>query len=168
MLPTDHDYGAWAASCEIDIMEAVNLKTPTDAPNAPDGKLEARVHGTLHYGGVWPENVYSGKSYELADGKNPADDFHVYAIEWQPGEIRWYVDDAHYATQTSETWYSQHHDENGNPITAPGNAPFDQRFHLLLNLAVGGNWAGKVNQRGIDESVFPQSLLIDYVRIYQK
>lgn len=167
MLPTDYVYGAWAASGEIDIMEAVNLKTPTDAPDAPAGKLEARVHGTLHYGGVWPNNVYTGKPYELPDGKNPADDFHVYAIEWRPGEMRWYVDDVHYATQTSDTWYSQHHDENGSPIAAPSNAPFDQRFHLLLNLAVGGNWAGNVNQRGIDESVFPQSFMIDYVRVYQ-
>lgn len=168
MLPTDNIYGNWAASGEIDIVEAVNLKTQTDAAGTPTGKREARVHGTLHYGKAWPGNVYKGFPYELPNGQNPADDFHVYALEWHDGVMHWYVDGIKFATQTQDTWYSQYPDQNGTLITGTGSAPFDQRFHLLLNLAVGGNWAGSVNQGGVDDTVFPQSFLIDYVRVYQK
>jgi hypothetical protein len=52
-------------------------------------------------------------------------------------------------------------------INGEGSAPFDQKFHLLLNFAVGGNWPATVNDKGIDDSVFPQSLEIDYVRVYE-
>jgi beta-glucanase (GH16 family) len=167
MLPTDWVYGGWAASGEIDIMEAVNLKTLSDDVNAVQGELESRVHGTLHYGKAWPENVYSGESYKLADGINPADDYHTYAVEWQEGEIRWYVDDVHFATQKESGWYSQYKDDNGDLVNGANSAPFNQKFHLLLNLAVGGAWAANTNDKGIDESVFPQSMLVDYVRVYQ-
>ena len=167
MLPTDWVYGGWAASGEIDIVEAVNLKTQSDEAGAAEGELEARVHGTLHYGKAWPENVYSGTEYKLPGGANPADDYHVYAVEWQEGEIRWYVDDVHYATQRESGWYSQYVDSDGDLINAPGSAPYDQAFHMLLNLAVGGAWAGNVNETGIDESAFPQTLAVDYVRVYE-
>ncbi|WDE14561.1 family 16 glycosylhydrolase [Thalassomonas haliotis] len=167
MLPTDWVFGGWAASGEIDIVEAVNLKTQSDEEGAAAGELEARVHGTLHYGKAWPENVYSGTEYKLPGGVNPADDYHVYAVEWQEGEIRWYVDDVHYATQRESGWYSQYIDNDGDLVNAPGSAPYDQAFHMLLNLAVGGAWAGNVNDTGIDESAFPQTLAIDYVRVYE-
>ncbi|WP_086932827.1 glycoside hydrolase family 16 protein [Agarilytica rhodophyticola] len=167
MLPTDYVYGGWAASGEIDIMEAVNLKTQSDEAEAPPGTSEARVHGTLHYGRSWPDNVNSGTDYKLPNGVNPADDFHVYAVEWEAGEIRWYVDDHHFATQRESGWYSQFLDESGTMINGPTGSPFDQKFHMLLNLAVGGAWAGNVNEKGIDESVFPQTLVIDYVRVYE-
>jgi len=68
------------------------------------------------------------------------------------GQIRWFVDDVRYATQTS--WYSEGH---------PFPAPFDQRFHLLLNVAVGGNWPGPPN----DQTTFPQEMVVDYVRVYE-
>jgi len=97
MLPTDYAYGGWAASGEIDIMEAVNL---------PVGGFEKQIHGTLHYGREWPGNVHSGTSFTFADS-DPAADFHSYAIEWSPREIRWFVDDVHYATQKSSGWYAQ-------------------------------------------------------------
>jgi beta-glucanase (GH16 family) len=166
MLPTDWVYGGWAASGEIDIMEAVNLKTQSDAPGAQAGELESRVHGTLHYGKEWPNNVYSGASYQFEQGINPADDFHRYALEWDDGEIRWYVDDVHYATQRDSGWYSQYV-EDGSLVNGSGSAPFNQKFHMLLNLAVGGNWPANVNDTGIDPSVFPQSMLVDYVRVYE-
>nr|WP_255775454.1 glycoside hydrolase family 16 protein [Microbulbifer sediminum] len=150
MLPTDWDYGRWASSGEIDIMEAINLHVGG----------EDRVHGTLHYGGPAPDNVHSGEPYRLPGGANPADGFHEYALEWEQGEIRWYVDGVHYATQTSDGWYSTAQPDSPH-------APFDRRFHLLLNLAVGGNWAGKENDTGIDESAFPQQMEVDYVRVYQ-
>ncbi|WP_323813231.1 family 16 glycosylhydrolase [Cellvibrio sp. NN19] len=163
MLPTDSPYGVWAASGEIDIMEAVNLKVVTDG-SAP----EARVHGTLHYGRVWPGNVNAGAAYTLPDNANPADDFHTYAVEWEEGEIRWYVDDVHFATQTQAGWYGQYL-QGDELVNAPEGAPFDRhsKFHMLLNLAVGGNWAGTVNNTGVDESAFPQKMEVDFVRVYQ-
>ena len=165
MLPTDQVYGAWPLSGEIDIMEAVNLGTQSDEPSALADETERRVHGTLHYGKRPPHNAYSGKSYKLPDGKSPADDFHTYAIEWQQGEIRWYVDDVHYATQRSSDWFTDA--RQIMPDISPA-APFDQRFHLLLNLAVGGNWAGNVNDKGVNDAIFPQTLLVDFVRVYQR
>jgi hypothetical protein len=78
-------------------------------------------------------------------------------VEWEPDEIRWYVDGSRYHRVTSATWYS---------TAAPGNdrAPFDSPFHLLLNLAVGGNWPGSPN----GTTVFPASLQVDYVRVSQR
>ncbi|MBN2194649.1 MAG: glycoside hydrolase family 16 protein [Polyangiaceae bacterium] len=139
MLPTDSVYGGWAASGEIDIMEAVNL--------GPGDRL---VHGTLHYGGAWPDNTSSGSSTSPIG--NAWEAFHVYAIEWEAGEIRWFVDDRHYQTQTE--WHT-------TDATFP--APFDQRFHLLLNVAVGGSWPGPPDA----STTFPQEMIVDYVRVYQ-
>ncbi|MBL8948744.1 MAG: glycoside hydrolase family 16 protein [Myxococcales bacterium] len=156
MLPTDGVYGTWAASGEIDIVETVNLHV--------DG--EDRLYGSLHYGSYWPANVHTGAEYRIP-GANPADDFHDYAMEWEQGEIRWYVDDHHYATQRADGWYTLYDDGTGQMIEGQGAAPFDQSFHLLLNLAVGGAWAGNVNAGGIDASVFPQEMTIDHVRVYQ-
>jgi hypothetical protein len=138
MLPTDWVYGGWAASGEIDIMELVG-----HAPNV--------VHGTIHYHGEWPENWSSGGSWTLPSG-NFSDDFHVFALEWQEGIMRWYVDGIHYLTRTS--W--------DTVAGAPFPAPFDQRFHLLLNVAVGGNWPGNPDP----STVFPQQMVVDYVRVY--
>ena len=107
MLPTDSPYGGWAGSGEIDIMEAVNLGTPTDEPGAAAGTRETRVHGTLHYGRAAPGNVHTGTWYRLPEGASPSDGFYVYALEWEAGEIRWYVDGVHYATQRADGWWSQ-------------------------------------------------------------
>lgn len=141
MLPTDETYGGWARSGEIDIMEAVNLRT--------GGETDNRVYGTLHYGGSWPNNTHTGSPYDPAD--DVTENFHTYAVEWEEGEIRWFVDDHLYATQTD--WYS---DGGAYP------APFDQRFHILLNVAVGGQWPGPPN----GDTVFPQRMVVDYVRVY--
>lgn len=166
MLPTDYVYGGWAASGEIDIVEAANLKTPSGAVDAIENELESRIHGTLHFGEAWPNNVHSGTAYKFSPTMNPADDFHTYAIEWQEGEIRWYVDDIHYATQRKDGWYSKYLLDD-ELVVGEGSAPYDQNFHLILNLAVGGAWASGANNKGIDETVFPQKLQIDFVRVYQ-
>jgi len=143
MMPQYDVYGGWAASGEIDIMESANSTTS--------------VGGTIHYGGSWPNNVSSGGSYSLG-GTNFADDFHVYAIEWEPDVMRWYVDGVLYSTKTSALWYSD---------AAPGNtrAPFDEEFYIILNSAVGGNYTGCTSPGCITAS-FPQQFLIDYVRVY--
>ena len=138
MLPTDRVYGGWAASGEIDIMEAINLKS---GPN--------EVHGTLHYGGAWPNNVNSGTGYKPPE--NLWEDFHRYAIEWQEGEIRWFYDQKHYLTQTK--WRT---------TAGAFPAPFDQKFHIILNVAVGGQWPGPPD----GTTTFPQEMVVDYVRVY--
>jgi beta-glucanase (GH16 family) len=152
MLPTDWVYGGWAASGEIDIMEAVNL--------SDDNAKE--IHGTLHYGKEWPANASSGTGYEFID-TDPTLEFHTYAIEWAAGEIRWYVDEVHYATQRESGWYSQAVNEDGELYNVGGAAPFDQRFHLLLNVAVGGNWPGNPD----DTTVFPSEMEVDFVRVFE-
>lgn len=138
MLPSDSSYGTWAASGEIDIVEYI-------------GSQPYRIFGTIHYGGSWPGNVFSSTDYVLPSGTFH-DDFHVFAVEWELGEIRWYVDDVPFATRNN--WFS-----TGGPFPAP----FDVDFHVLLNLAVGGNLPGPPNAA----TVFPQDYVIDYVRVYQ-
>ncbi|WP_028024033.1 glycoside hydrolase family 16 protein [Enterovibrio calviensis] len=166
MLPTDYVYGGWAASGEIDIVEAVNLQTPTDELGAEAGKKEGRIHGTLHYGREWPDNVSTAAEYELPGHINPADGFHTYSIEWEKDEMRWYIDGNHYATQRSDGWYSQYK-EGGKWVTGESDAPFNQRFHMILNLAIGGSWASNANEGGIDDSIFPQTMEVDFVRVYE-
>jgi beta-glucanase (GH16 family) len=167
MLPTDYVYGGWAASGEIDIMEAVNLHT-TYTDDEQKTRKENRIHGTLHFGKNWPNNVSSGVGYDFGNENiNPADDFHTYSIEWEQGEIRWYVDDIHYATQTQDGWWTHYQNEDKAWVSGPSDAPFNQRFHLLLNLAIGGSWAGETNHKGIDPTLDHADMLIDYVRVYQ-
>ncbi|ACE84798.1 glycoside hydrolase family 16 protein [Cellvibrio japonicus] len=153
MLPSEWHYGSWPLSGEIDIFEAVNSNTE---------KFGNEVHGTLHYGELPPRNRYSGTGY--TPPQPIWEQFHTYAIEWEEGEIRWYVDDVHFATQTSAGWYTYYQPDSNKPFVPGENAaPFDQKFHLMINLAVGGNWPGSPNA----ETTFPQQLQVDYVRVYQ-
>ena len=104
--------------------------------------------------GEWPDNEYSGLAYRLPSGSF-SDNFHLFALEWEPGEMRWYVDGVLFQRQTN--WFT---------TAAPYPAPFDQRFHLLMNLAVGGNFLGQYRDPSGTE--FPKELLVDYVRVYQR
>ena len=135
MLGANIESHAWPVCGEIDIMEMVGHEPDT-------------VHGTIHYGDPWN---YDGRGYTLASGKF-SDGFHVFALEWEPGELRWYVDGDLFSTQRS--WYSSADDYP---------APFDRPFFILLNLAVGGNWPGSPD----GTTVFPQRMYVDYVRVYQ-
>jgi beta-glucanase (GH16 family) len=152
MLPTEQFYGPWAGSGEIDILEAVNLGTEPQLP----------VYGTLHYGGPWPANTSSGTSFDMTQS-DPRDDFHTYAIEWATGEIRWYVDDVHFATQTSDGWFSAPLDPNGNVVNLVDGQPFNRDFHLLLNLAIGGAWPGNPD----DTTQLPVEMEVDFVRVWE-
>ncbi|WP_214691403.1 MULTISPECIES: carbohydrate binding domain-containing protein [unclassified Exiguobacterium] len=143
MLPEEDRYGGWAASGEIDIMESWGSQ--------PD-----KVAGTIHYGETWPNNKYTGKDYHFAEGDG-IDKWHTYAIEWEPGEIRWYVDGQLYQTQND--WYAKEANK-ASKYSYP--APFDQDFYLIMNLAVGGWFDGDVDET----TPFPAEMEVDYVRVF--
>lgn len=136
MMPQESVYGGWPHSGEIDIMESVNLANET--------------YGTIHYG--TPGHTHSGGAYQPDEGIMMSDDFHVYGLEWEPNELRWYVDGELYSTKND--WMT---------TRAPYPAPFDQEFYLILNVAVGGNWPGSPD----DSSTFPQTMEVDWIRVYQ-
>lgn len=136
LLGDDISGVGWPQCGEIDIMENI-------------GREPGVVYGTLHgpgYAGA--ENI--GQSISLPDGERYADDFHLYAVEWDPAEIRWYVDDSLYQTVRLED--------------VPGEWVYDHPFFILLNVAVGGYWPGYPDET----TVFPQRMIIDYVRVYQR
>jgi len=136
MLGENFDTVGWPRSGEIDIMENI-------------GSEPWVVHGTLH-GPGYSGGSGVGASYRLPDRSPFHADFYVYAVEWEPDEIRWYVDDTRYNTITA----------NG----VPGEWVYDQPFFILLNVAVGGRWPGYPDAT----TEFPQRMLVDYVRIYER
>jgi beta-glucanase (GH16 family) len=181
MMPTDEEYGEWPHSGELDVLESVNLGADRE-----DGSAEKHIYGTLHYGKSWPNNSQSGQAYMQDSGANPADDFHTYAVEWQEGEIRWYMDDYLYATQrqsvirydnegnalalTHKGWFTEYYDQvTGELTTYWDSAPYDKDFYMILNFAVGGDWSENVNEKGVDATAFNASnkFEVDYVRVYQ-
>jgi len=141
MLPTDWKYGGWPASGEIDIMEQVGYEPHT-------------VHTSVHTK-AYHHSINTQKTAKTTIEKATTE-FNVYAVEWTQEEIRGYVDDRHYFTFKNERLT--------NTAADYRQWPFDQRFHLLLNIAVGGTWGGA---RGVDQSIWPQRMEIDYVRVYQ-
>lgn len=137
MLPTDWEYGGWPASGEIDIMENVGYM-PDSVFGSVHTKSFNHVIGTQKTKGLFLNDLYTV--------------FHIYAVDWDKEKIVFLVDDKEYfrfsnSGKGSEEW------------------PFDKRFHLLLNVAVGGNWGG---QKGIDSTVNTAAMQVDYVRVYQK
>ncbi len=136
MLGEDISTAGWPESGEIDIMENI-------------GKEPTMIHGTVHGPGYSGARGV-GASYSLPDGRPFADDFHVFAIEWEPEEIRWYVDDVLFNTVT--------------PSDVAGDWVYDHPFFILLNLAVGGQWPGYPDAT----TQFPQRLVVDYVRVYER
>jgi beta-glucanase (GH16 family) len=137
MLPTDWKYGNWPTSGEIDIMEHV-------------GYDPGVIHGTIH------TEAYNHTKQTQKEGKvtiqNTQNEFHVYAIDWTENKIDFFVDDQLYHTVIRD------------PKDDFKGWPFDQRFHLIMNIAVGGNWGGK---EGVDENIWPQRMEVEYVRVYQ-
>ena len=139
MLPTVWDLGdgGWPDNGEIDIMEHVGFN-----PGVIHGSLHSRLY-------QWRKNTQRTATLAVPDA---ATVFHTYALEWERDEIRMYIDDQHYFTSKREggDWQSW---------------PFFRKFHLLLNLAVGGDWGG---EKGIDPAAFPQRMEVDYVRVYER
>ena len=136
MLPTDWAYGAWPNSGEIDIMEHVGFD-----PN--------NVHFSIHTQSYnWTINTQKTTTVNIPTAIT---DFHKYRIDWTPYAIRGYYDDGLIYSFVNEG-------------TGSAAWPFDKRFHMMLNLAIGGDWGA---QQGVDDTIFPASLLIDYVRVYK-
>ncbi len=127
----------WPACGEIDIMENIGREPDT-------------VHGTIH-GPGYSGSKAIGTPYKLPGGALFRADFHIYAVEWTPESIRWYVDDALYETVT--------------PADLPAGTKwvYDHPFYLLLNLAVGGRWPGNPDAT----TSFPQKMYVDFVRVYE-
>jgi len=138
MMGTDADEVGWPQCGEIDIMENI-------------GREPSTVYGTIH-GPGYSGTGGIGSTFALPGGQRFADDFHVFAVEWERSAIRFYVDDHLYATRA--------------PADLPAGTTwaFDHPFFLIMNVAVGGGWPG--NPDGT--TVFPQTLLVDYVRVYKR
>ncbi|MFY0672046.1 MAG: family 16 glycosylhydrolase [Bacteroidia bacterium] len=136
MLPTDWEYGGWPESGEIDIMEHVGYDLNV-------------IHGTVH-----TEDYNHQKNTQKGGSKTVSgatENFHIYAIDWQENRIDFLIDGEKYFTFYKES-------------DSYKEWPFDKRFHLLLNIAIGGTWGGL---EGVDDNIFPTEMLIDYVRVYQ-
>lgn len=149
MLPTDSVYGVWAASGEIDIMEA-------------RGQHPYVTSSTLHYGGTWPNNVYTTSDEKTLPFDLTAD-FHVYALEWTETAMTFYVDSTVVWTQSLAKSFGSNYAKNGQP--------FDQKFHILLNVAVAGGFFDSSLYGNFDINTaaptWTQDYAIDYVRVYK-
>jgi beta-glucanase (GH16 family) len=139
MLGNNISSVSWPKCGEIDIMENI-------------GKEPGTVHGSLHSSSTTSRTSDASGPFSLPAGQHFADDFHLYAVEWEPGTIRFYVDSNLYSTFTQSQW------------PAGGAWTFDHPFFILLNVAVGGDWPGSPD----NTTVFPQQMLVDYVRVYTK
>jgi len=108
------------------------------------GQEPYKLYGTIHYSSPSGDHEQSGGTYQLQSGTF-ANDYHVFSVEWDSAGIQWFVDGIKYYT------------------TLHGK-PFDKRFHMILNVAVGGNWPGSPD----NTATFPQKMYVDYIRVYQK
>ncbi|MCR5153616.1 MAG: glycoside hydrolase family 16 protein [Lachnospiraceae bacterium] len=140
MLPTDWDYGSWPKSGEIDIMEHVGYD---------QNVIHYSIHTESYYHSIGTQKTATKRE------ENVSTEFHVYAIEWLPDQIIFSCDG-------TETFTYKPTKYKSSPTYKEW--PFDKRFHLLLNIAVGGNWGGV---KGVDENIWPKTMEVDYVRVYQ-
>jgi beta-glucanase (GH16 family) len=155
MLPQEDKYGGWAASGEIDLMEIA-------------GEKPHEVLNSIHFGSTHPMRTLITTVYPLPKGSTVAD-WHVYTVEWEPGELRFFVDGVQ--TCRYDHWWSCSRLKDGQGVDARRAAdlnrwpaPFDQPFYLVMNVAVGGNFPGVPD----DATRFPAQLVVDYVRVYDK
>ncbi|GGH66849.1 beta-glucanase (GH16 family) [Filimonas zeae] len=135
LMPTTSAYGDWPRSGELDIMEHVGNKFGT-------------VLSTVHtQNNNWMNGSHTSGNRTITDVDTV---FHVYAMEWSEDSIRFTFDSLHCYTYV-------------NPKTDWKDWPFDQKFHIILNVAIGGGMGGAVT-----DADWPDSMLVDYVRVYQK
>ena len=139
MLGNDIATNGWPKCGEIDIMENI-------------GREPGMVHGSLHGPSSTAPTSDETSTVTLPANANFADDFHIYAVEWEPTVVRFYVDSNNYATFQKANW------------PARGTWAFDHPLFILLNVAVGGSWPGSPDAT----TQFPQQMLVDYVRVYTK
>ncbi|OKP97588.1 carbohydrate binding domain-containing protein [Paenibacillus sp. P46E] len=153
MMPTDEEkqYGPWPGSGEMDIME---LTGPVAGDTEKADLYPRTVHGSIHYD---IPHTSQSKTYVLQKGQTFADDYHDFTLEWLPGLIRYYVDDKLYF-ETSD-WGTK---AEGQPDYYTYPAPFDRPFHMILNLAVGGDWPGNPAADFHSDKMY-----VDYVRVYK-
>ena len=137
LLGNDIDKVDWPRCGEIDIMENI-------------GREPGINHASLHGPGTAFNTSDLTGTTVLPIGQSLSDDFHLYAIEWEPGIVRFYLDADNYVTFTQSQW------------PAGGQWVFDHPFFVILNVAVGGNWPGNPDAT----TQFPQQMLVDYVRVY--
>lgn len=138
MMPNNPAYGGWPSSGEIDIMENLGKNT----------RLE---YTTIHYGVA---NRSSQGTYTTQVGSSLSDSFHVYTMVWDSASFKFYLD-------SSNNFWNLNSWSPDN-VTFP--KPFDQPFFLIIDLAVGGSWGGPAD----NITVFPQQVLVDWVRVYQR
>lgn len=144
MMPQDEEYyGQWPKCGEIDIAEVLGNSTNIN-------------YGTIHYG---EPHKQSQGTFTLAEG-DFASDFHTFAIEWEPGLIKWFVDGEQYYEEND--WFTKGSDAEEKPYPAP----FDQPFHVILNVAVGGDWPGSPDETTVFDD--RAAMKVDYVRMFQK
>ncbi|MCJ7558657.1 MAG: family 16 glycosylhydrolase, partial [Gammaproteobacteria bacterium] len=159
MLPSDESvYGPWPRGGEIDIIEGFNLGV--------DGNTSTQT--ATHYG--LPTGPLYGTSSRNDTGVSPSMGFHEYTMEWERDTLRFFVDGVHFQTQKASNWYAYfpadelgYFNEYGAFKQGPRDAPFDQLFHLILNMAIGGGPVGNPDA----STVFPQNFEIDYIRVYE-
>lgn len=154
MLPEDSVYGSWAASGEIDVLETVNLGVECDS--CEEGG-ENTILGTLHFGGQWPDNDLHSTEVSMPEVLD--DEFHTYGMIWERGRFFWTFDGEVYATAEAGDWFTT--------ASSDPDAPFDQPFHLIVNLAIGGGLPEGRALMGVSEDNFPKRMEIDWVRVWQ-
>jgi len=137
LLPTDWKYGDWPKSGELDIMENVGYD--------PD-----RIHSNIHTQ-AYNHTIGTNKGANRLV-TSPSANWHVYRLDWYPDRVEYFID--------GEPLFTFRNEGTGSAVW-----PFDQRFHLILNVAVGGSWGGA---QGIDDAIFPQTMKVDWVRVYQQ
>lgn len=160
MMPAEDIYGPWPLSGEIDILEAVNIGAKCKV--CEGGKGENRTISALHFGELAPKNRLVDHRNTFPDLALPSDDFHVYAVEWGEGLIRFLVDDRVHLTVPADQWSTGSPLARGNPA-----APFDRPFYIMANLAVGGRLAEENNAKGLAGKSFPAQFAVDWIRVYR-
>lgn len=160
MMPADDAYGPWPLSGEIDILEAVNIGAACADCTGDIG--ENRTVSALHFGDLPPDNAHVDQRTAMHTGALPSRGFHTYAVEWGAGRIRFLIDDRVHFETTRDDWFTASAKAKGNR-----DAPFDEPFYIMANLAVGGAWPERENEKGLAQNALPNQFEIDWIRVYQ-